>query len=356
MAYAVQKCLRDHKLIFEPKQFNQIDFSDSDLVVKSLFVKKWSDIKEYLPRFDKVLLIVRHPYDRLISQLLYNPFNGYGFSDDRLARRYINLLRKKTNRPTEIPLLDVINLLEEITGSSLIQDSDETCKAILKIHSEFSGTDKLRVIRYEDFIDKNLKHIDVYLDIDMSRQTDVEVGATHQYVARKKSYGDWKNWFTQADLLAFQDTFNEFNSAFDYRSEISPEHQPKIEPEHSYLYTESVINKYRKQNYLPAYSSEELNLKQEGKVFDRAMQALRKREFARASKLVRETLELRSDLLAAYVLLARIHARENRYKQAEQSLNRAITIGKSSIFSQEVPPNLEQLLTHLGNKARAAAS
>jgi len=356
MAYAVQKCFKDHELIFEPKRFDQIDFDNSNLIVKSLFVKRWQEVQKYLPQFDKVLIIVRHPYDRLISQLLYNPFNGLGFSDDRLARKYINLLKKKTDNPDAVPLVEIIELLKEITSADLEKDSLETCRAILKLHEAFTAQVGAKVIRYEDFIDKNLEHIDSYLGSSLSNQEDIEVGADHQYVARKKAYGDWKNWFTESDVSALLKKFDKFNGTFGYSSVLDGSYKQVIAPEHSHLYTASVINKYRKQNFLPAYSDQEINLKKEGRLFDRAINVFRKQEFLRSRKLVEEAITIRPDFVAAHILLSKIHARDNQYGKAKRCLDKALEMGKKSDFVKGIPDHLSQLSVHFENRAKASIS
>jgi hypothetical protein len=71
-------------------------------------------------RFDRQLLLVRDPRDRLVSDLLYRSYNSAFADGDPPALEFLRLLKAKEAEPGRIPILrlvEAVDTLEEAAGS-----------------------------------------------------------------------------------------------------------------------------------------------------------------------------------------------------------------------------------------------
>ncbi len=247
LTYCLQKQLPDYPVIFEPPRLSAVDDSQDKFIVK--FVDLWRLKVSGLSKFDRKILIVRHPFDRLISFLLYIPYRNKksGFFKNSETQRYIDFLKIKTNSPDSIPLLEIIQALQLNFESDFWENLKNEAKTILKI----SKQPGVQIVKYEDFVDNQLDALENYLGLTLNSA--VTVPQKYQRVERTKKYDDWKNWFTPSDIQTFNEIFTEFNRTFGYSTEIEPNWVKKINPEQSYLYTIKVINEARRKHGVPEY-------------------------------------------------------------------------------------------------------
>jgi hypothetical protein len=61
-------------------------------------------------------------------------------------------------------------------------------------------------------------------------------------VARKKAYGDWRNWFTEEDTEVFKPAYLPYMEAIGYDcNDWAVSAQPAIEPEFSSMYMKRLV-------------------------------------------------------------------------------------------------------------------
>lgn len=323
LTYGIQKQLPDHEIIFEPSSLKAIDYNQKNLIVKSLRAQKWQEEKEDFNNFDKKILIVRHPFDRLISHLLYIPFDGRNFSNDYLAAKYIELLKRKTESPDSVNLLEIVNLLNEITTLKSLNMFRIQCQKLLGLYKKGSKFN-FQLLKYEDFVDGNIQDVEQYLGITFDKEIDVD--EKFKRVKRTQNYGDWKNWFTDKDLKKLSGFFEEFNSEFEYDTTLDPNVTKQINPEHSYLYTINVINDYRKANSLPEYQDGQINIGEEGNFIDQGIRNMRKNMMPEAQESMAMAIEKNPNIAGTYFIIGKILAKQKNYEEAEKALNRAIEL------------------------------
>ena len=322
ITYAIHESLPDHEVIFEPASLKQISDNNPNFIAKYLNVRDWQGIKKYKEKFDRHILIVRHPLDRLISLLLYTPYNTIGFSSDVVALKYLELLKKKTNQPNFQSVLEVVDYLNQINGGNIINGFKRQYQEMIKLAS--SDLDFF-VLKYEDFIDGNLKDLDEYLGIEMS-QAEVEVPSEYQRVNRTKGYDDWKNWLTLSDLNQLSADFAEICHTLQYDLSLSEDYSRVIEPQKSYQYTQSVVNEYRRKHFLPEVKEDYMMIKDEGVLFDRAFADFKSGNLSEAKSLIDQSISLNPNIPGFYILLAKILIRENQSAAASGAISKALEL------------------------------
>lgn len=197
-------------------------------------------IKKYYDSFDKKIMVVRDPRDRLISGFVF-AFLTQAHKSEKQIRKIIEMLEEKESHPEKVTL---IFLIEKIFCGQMFATKfqiDHTRKTIsfLKEHPEYF------VVKYENFVDDNVSSLEEYLGIRLETKYSLEQRA---YLKRRGHYGDWRNWFTDKDVAILQPEFSEYMKIFNYGSEDWLLNKtPIIQKEHCSDYVKMLINKGRKE-------------------------------------------------------------------------------------------------------------
>lgn len=335
VTYGIKTKLPSHEIVFEPVSLEKIDYAQENAIVKMVKVNGWKQQEAFFTRFDKKILIVRHPYDRLISYLLYIPYNGFGFSSDVNASSYVDMLRKKTIEPESVHTLDLIKNLDKITNFDTLKELQKENNQVVNLYQE-KGT-KFYLLKYENFIDCDIKYLENYLGIRFPEQ--VEVDSKHKRVVRSKQYGDWRNWFTKKDVEQISKYFTNFNSEFGYEENLPLKMFPKINAEYSYLYTIDLINECRKRRFLPEYEIGKIKIGEEGILIDKAIDNLKRERFQDAEDAIHKAIEINNSLPSLYLIQGNIFAKQNKLDEAAKAISYAL----------ELDPNFENASHRLKN-------
>ena len=181
--------------LFEPIELTEGDLTPPSLVVKKLLLNWRASEKELLGRFDKRILIVRDPRDRLISHLLYDAYNKADVLNEEQRAKWLHLLQRKTQNPNGITLMHLINAWWRMSRSDLmshhVRATDRSNSFRLRFGEQF------HVLKYEDYVDGNFSEVSDYLGLDLSPG---EVQGSEARVARSGTYGEWRDWLTPTDV------------------------------------------------------------------------------------------------------------------------------------------------------------
>jgi hypothetical protein len=163
-------------------------------------------------RFDRKLMIVRDPRDRLVSEMLYR-FYDFLVSGDRegfLEAR--GMLAAKVRDPASVSVTELDTQVSALAGKSLCP------RQKLKRHSEnaltFQRAVAPHVVAYEDLVTGDMEALEEYLGFPLAR--DAEVDERLQRVVRTRGAGDWRRWLTAEDLDLVHEWAEDFMSAFGY--------------------------------------------------------------------------------------------------------------------------------------------
>lgn len=305
LLYSLASATGKRDLIFEPRQLKTVDFAQAPVLVKSINAHLWEQDKDYFSRFEKKILLLRNPLDRIVSNLLYLPYNGDGFSDDRNTKKYLEYLQGLCSG-THHGIRGLDEMYAGVTnGRRVINLVAEQSKQLLALARSEYG-EMFFDFKYEDFVSGNVSHLNDYLgfEIDLG----AEVGKGHKRTKRAGRYDDYKRYFSDAEISEMRELFGDFASQFDY--EFSPGESEPISLQETYEYTLRVINEYRRSYKLPAYQHGRITVGEEGVLFDRARRDFQNGKLDEAEKKLEKALSSNGDLSnAVNVLRERINAK-----------------------------------------------
>lgn len=200
--------------IFEPTRMTELDLKPSSLVVKKLLLNWKATETDLLPQFDKRIFIVRDPRDRLVSHLLYDAYNKADGLDAQQRDKWLKLLARKSEDPARIPLVHLINAWWRLSKSDLlshyVRSLDRTTGFTRRVGNQFF------TLRYEDYVDGEFAAVNDYLGMDLA--TGVVQGSESR-VSRSSTHGEWRRWFTDADIEVFRPMTHEWqrHNGYDHR-------------------------------------------------------------------------------------------------------------------------------------------
>lgn len=278
IADGILSSLRGHDSVFEPPTLGAVDAGARNLVVKSVRANAWEKDREALASYDKRILVVRHPFDRLLSYLLYDPYNGRGFSNDVVANRYVERVVRKTEDPASVSVRELAELLQSITGVDVVAANARHSRALVMLDHELGTT--FHRLRYEDFVDGRRDALHAYLGFALP--ADIEVRSMFARVGRTKGHGDFHRWFLPSDVEWLRQRHLRYAKHFGYSLELDPALAGPIDPATSYGYVERVLNDYRDKHGLPVFRRGHVAMREEGEHFDRSVELSRKNRLAEA--------------------------------------------------------------------------
>jgi hypothetical protein len=341
--YAYKNAIPGMTEFFEPADLSKIEIAKfPNLLVKSLAVMKHAQDARYFPRFDKKVLILRHPFDRLVSYILYAPNNGHGFFDDRNMDRYLALLGRKLDAPGSIPFRQIVELVDEYQPTAAGMHAPmKALEAMANNYSDF------HLLRYEDFVDGNLDELSRYSGVAL--QGNPEIGERQLKVVRSKDYGDWHKWFLPEDVNHFGGIYRTYLDRFGYDTALRD--ADALDEATTTSYAIKVANHGRRIRWLPEYVRGEINMTTEGLQYQAAKQAFISGDLPQAEQLVNTVIAANPRIAGLHHLRSQVLTRRGDYAGAAEALQQAI-----ALMPHE--PRFHELLSvafrRMGNKAEAA--
>lgn len=343
--YAYKNAIPGMTEFFEPADLSKIEVEKfPNLLVKSLAVMKHAREAQYFPHFDKKVLIVRHPFDRLVSYILYAPNNGHGFFDDRNMDRYLTLLRRKLDSPGSVSFRQIVELVDECQPTAAGMHAP--MKALEVIANNYPD---FHLLRYEDFVDGNLDELSRYSGVAL--QGNPEIGERQLKVVRSKDYGDWHKWFLPDDVNHFGDIYRSYLDRFRYDAVLQK--ADALDEATTTSYAIKVANQGRRIRWLPEYVRGEINMTTEGVQYQTAKYAFVNGDLPQTEQLVNLAIASNPRIAALHHLRSQILARRGDHAGAVEALRQAIAI-------MPHVPRFHQLLSvalrRTGNRAEAVAA
>ena len=209
--YKIKNSLaREPRLLFEPERYDP-DPADEDrgVLCKFLIGNLASAGLASFSGFDRKILVVRDPRDRLISEMLYSKFHAPYASDPAKCEEMLELLRQKERRPDSISVLELILRDQRLRGRTRVLETDilRGIQAAQQPLREFIARQPdYFAFKYEDMVADRFSSLERYLGFPLqgSSEVDRRVGR----VVRTKASGDWRNWFLPNDVAAMRALLN----------------------------------------------------------------------------------------------------------------------------------------------------
>ncbi len=197
LAYSVLARLPDHRLIFEPPSLDIIP-DEQNLVVKYIS-PNWAKDQQDIAGYDSVIVLVRHPFDVLISAVMYFPFTARDFLDNRRMNEFYRLLQQLEAHDVNVSMRTVWEWLIELRPDypltwSILRQFERLRFAIASMKDHV-------LTKYEDACDPGIEPVNGKLWFPISTQT--TIASAFEHVERSKGAGGWRNWFSTEDCRYF---------------------------------------------------------------------------------------------------------------------------------------------------------
>jgi hypothetical protein len=230
---------------FEPEiKYIKDVLADENSITKSLVgTAEANDLYSagHFSEFDKRVFLVRDPRDTIISLLLYiGSFHRVFIEPDKI-RSAVKLLQQKES-DNSISFLKI--------WTHIFRDRQKL-SFFLSRNLMIEATSKYDhyLLKYESFVDGDVQGLCDYLEID-SLNSNVDVGEFSR-VTRTKSYGDWKNWFTEEDIEFFRPLFEPYLNHFNYKDDWQVNEKPFIDSKFCSQYFIDRVDERRNNSEMP---------------------------------------------------------------------------------------------------------
>jgi hypothetical protein len=221
-------------------------------VLAKLLPWDWRPVRvEDFEGFDRRILLVRDPRDRIVSELLYRSYNAAFATADRPSLEFLDLLRAKEAEPAKVPVLRLVEAFERLEREAggkadwLRRYRTHGLSLPLRFHDE---RPRLAVFRYEQLVDGQFDPLEAALRIPLAGAAEVPAGL--ERVVRTKTYGAWRKWFAPEDVRSFRpvvaDYLGRYYPSADWDLDPAP-----LDPAHGSVYVERIINERRALLSLP---------------------------------------------------------------------------------------------------------
>ena len=197
-------------------------------------------------RFDRQILIVRDPRDRIVSGLLYRSFNARFVRGEAAALEWLRLLRRKESEPGSISMLELVEAFDAMERAAGVQShwvdryQENGVTRPLRFHNE---RPHLHVFRYEQLIEERFEDLEAFLGIRLAGSATVPPLLGR--VVRTKGSGAWRHWFTPEDVEAFRPMFQPYLDHYYPAADWGLGAPGSLDPELGSRYVERVINEKR---------------------------------------------------------------------------------------------------------------
>jgi hypothetical protein len=193
--------------------------------------------------YDRKIWMARDPRDVAVSRMLFRWHKGPKGSWEQY-RTHLELVQKKECDPSSVPFHVLCRYIGHgnwpLTTEEVVEDerlrSERMSDFVRKLGSDWF------IFKYEDMIDGNLDRLNDYLGFTVKNDAEVPVSTGKAKVARKKAYGDWRNWFTEEDTEVFKTAYLPYLETIGYDcNDWAVSAQPVIEPEFSSMYMQRLV-------------------------------------------------------------------------------------------------------------------
>lgn len=194
-------------------------------------------------KYDRKIWMARDPRDVAVSRMLFRWHKGPK-GRWKQYRAHLALVQKKELDPKSIPFHVLCRYIGHGNWPLTTQEVIEDERLRYQRMSDFVnglGDDWL-IFKYEDMIEGNFTDLNEYLGFAIKNDAEVPKSTKKAKVARKKAYGDWRNWFIEEDVEIFKPAYLPYMEAIGYDcDDWSVSAQPVMEPEFSSMYMKRLV-------------------------------------------------------------------------------------------------------------------
>ena len=206
--------------------------------------------------FERQVLIVRDPRDRLTSRLLYGIYDSDIWQRDDKVKAFLEILKKKEANPGSVPMKILLATFARLNGESFCFNEwadEHEHHSIRRPLDFYDGRRNLFLFKYEDMIDQRFESLERYLGVRLSAEASVPPELAR--VLRTGRYGSWRDWFTSEDVEYLRPVMQPFLDRYYPEADWELNQSPSIASEYSSRYVERIVNDRRASLKLPRFIS-----------------------------------------------------------------------------------------------------
>jgi hypothetical protein len=195
--------------------------------------------------YDRLIWMARDPRDVAVSRTLYR-WNRGSLGRGKQYRAYLDLILKKERNPSAIPFYQICQYAGHKGWPMAVEEVEaEEQQRYQQMHEFVKGLgDQWFLYKYEDMVQNHFGALNRYLGFKVGQDTEVPKSTGKAKVVRKKSFGDWRNWFTEEDVALLRPVYLPYMQWMGYDcDDWALSGKPVIEPEYSSAYVQKLAAK-----------------------------------------------------------------------------------------------------------------
>ena len=175
--------------------------------------------------YHKKIWVTRDPRDNAVSDALFRWRRRHRKSGRQL-RACLSLVERKQRDPRSVPFSEIYRFTGDPGGPETLEQMIANERRRYERMTDFVGGlgPDWFIFKYEDLVDGKLAALSEYLGREVLASS--ELPRDDRVKARTKSYGDWRNWFTEDDVRSFEPLFAPYMELVGYDAgdwELAPE-------------------------------------------------------------------------------------------------------------------------------------
>jgi hypothetical protein len=200
--------------------------------------------REHLEKenYDRKIWIARDPRDAAVSRMLYRWTNGHR-GNKKQYEAHLELVQKKEKDPASIPFFELCRHIGHNTWPCSVEEFVAEQRIRYDRMHDFVKElgESWFLFKYEDMISGNFESLNQYLGFTVKADGEVPVSTGKAKVARKKSSGDWRHWYTEQDIELFKPAYRNYMALIGYDiNDWELKENPVIESEYASVYMQSL--------------------------------------------------------------------------------------------------------------------
>jgi hypothetical protein len=195
--------------------------------------------------YDRLIWMARDPRDVAVSRTLYR-WNRGSLGRSKQYRAYLDLILQKERNPKSIPFCTICQYAGHNGWPMSVEDVvAEEQQRYQQMHEFAQGLgDHWFLYKYEDMVQSDFEALNRYLGFKVGEDTEVPTSTGKAKVVRKKSAGDWRDWFTEEDVALLRPVYLPYMQQMGYDcDDWTLCENPVIEPEYSSVYVQKLAAK-----------------------------------------------------------------------------------------------------------------
>lgn len=236
--YSVRQALRYVPALFEPQAPATIDPAARPLLVKALAdPRRLPDLLSAIASFDRRVLLLRDPRDRMVSSFFYQLYHARFAADPAAREGFLSLLRQKEQSPASLDFAALCAWVKEQGGHDFFRFCANGARKFARF-VETSGEGFFK-LTYEDLVAGRLAPLGDYLGVALRPPEGGEEALAR--VRRTAAAGDWRNWLTERDVAALRADLDPVLERLGYAADWELNAPKRLDPAYGSAYAERLL-------------------------------------------------------------------------------------------------------------------